>query len=80
MWPFRKREWVDSSLSMYNGNCVVVWGLNGRSRYVELRDSKNLRQRGIRFTHQEWDEFVADIQAGRVMSWDECKSRLRQEA
>jgi len=54
--------WVKSSLSIHNGNCVEVRGLD--AEVIEVRDSKNPRRGTLSFTPAEWDAFVGGVQLG----------------
>lgn len=56
------QEWVKSSLSQMNGNCVEVGGLSGD--VICVRDSKNRRGPVLRFTQAEWDAFVGGVRNG----------------
>jgi hypothetical protein len=51
--------WIKSSLSMYNGNCVEVAGLD--DELIRVRDSKNPRGSVLEFTTTEWDAFVGGV-------------------
>jgi uncharacterized protein DUF397 len=56
------QEWIKSSLSQMNGNCVEVAGLSGD--VISVRDSKNRRGPVLRFTQGEWDAFVGGVRNG----------------
>jgi hypothetical protein len=56
------QAWVKSSLSMYNGNCVEVAGLD--DEVIRVRDSKNPRRGVLSFTPAEWDAFIGGVQLG----------------
>jgi hypothetical protein len=56
--------WTKSSLSMYNGNCVEVAGLDGG--VILMRDSKHPRRRPLALTPQQWDDFIGGIQQGEL--------------
>jgi hypothetical protein len=60
-WPW-KREWVKSSLSVYNGNCVELSGLDGNGP-VLMRDSKNPRGGSVKFPRDVWDKYMSEIKA-----------------
>lgn len=53
--PWR-RVWVKSSLSYGNGNCVEVSGLGTST--IRLRDSKHPERGTLKFTPEQWDEFI----------------------
>ena len=53
------QEWIKSTLSQMNGNCVEVAGLSGD--LISVRDSKNRRGAVLRFTPAEWDAFVGGV-------------------
>jgi hypothetical protein len=55
-------QWVKSSLSYANGDCVEVASLpDGR---VGVRDSKDSAGPVLRFTSAEWKAFVGGVQNG----------------
>ncbi len=55
-------NWIKSSFSTYNGNCVEVAGLTTDT--VRVRDSKNPRGGMLNFTPAEWDAFVGGVRNG----------------
>lgn len=55
-------DWGKSSLSMHNGSCVEVAGLDGD--VIWLRDSKHPDGRVMRFPPAEWDAFVSGARNG----------------
>ena len=55
-------DWVKSSLSMHNGDCVEVAGL--AEDCICVRDSKNPRGAVLRFTPAEWDAFIGGVHLG----------------
>ncbi|NEC84677.1 DUF397 domain-containing protein [Streptomyces sp. SID12501] len=55
-------EWVKSSYSGNNGNCVEIAALPGGSR--ALRDSKNPSGPVLTFSGAEFAEFIAGAGAG----------------
>jgi len=55
-------QWIKSSLSMANGNCVEVTGLTGD--VIRVRDSKKPRGAELGFTPAEWDAFVGGVRNG----------------
>lgn len=56
--------WKKSSYSAANGDCVEVARLANDS--VGVRDSKNIAQPVLGFTHAAWQAFVGDIKADRL--------------
>lgn len=55
-------EWVKSSLSFANGNCVQVSDLPGGD--VGVRNSNNPDGPVLRFTPDEWHAFVGGVRNG----------------
>lgn len=55
-------QWMKSSLSFANGNCVEVASLSGGQ--VGVRDSKDSEGLVLRFTPAEWDAFVGGVRNG----------------
>ena len=55
-------HWIKSSLSFANGNCVEVTELPGGS--VGVRNSRDPGGPVLRFTHGEWDAFLAGARRG----------------
>jgi hypothetical protein len=55
-------EWVKSSLSYANGNCVEVASLSGGD--VGVRNSRDVAGSVLRFTSDEWQAFVGGVQNG----------------
>lgn len=55
-------EWIKSSLSAHNGNCVEVAGLTGDT--IRVRDSKNPQGGILNFTTAEWDAFIGGVRNG----------------
>jgi hypothetical protein len=53
---------MKSSLSMHNGSCVEVAGLD--DEVVRVRDSKNPRGGVLSFTPAEWDAFIGGVHLG----------------
>jgi hypothetical protein len=53
---------MKSSLSVYNGNCVEVAGLE--DAIIRVRDSKNPRGGMLSFTPAEWDAFIGGVRLG----------------
>jgi hypothetical protein len=60
--PSTDPQWVKSSLSFANGDCVQVARLpDGR---VGIRDSKDPGGPVLRFTPSEWAAFLCGVQNG----------------
>jgi hypothetical protein len=57
-----RRNWIKSSLSAYNGNCVEVADLT--TERIRVRDSKNPRGAVLKFTPAEWDAFIGGVRNG----------------
>lgn len=55
-------EWVKSSLSGPNGNCVEVTGLPGGR--VAVRNSKIPQAAHLYFTPDEWQAFIGGVKNG----------------
>ena len=55
-------EWVKSSLSFANGNCVEVTGLGGGN--VGVRNSRDAAGPVLRFTPDEWHAFIGGVHKG----------------
>jgi len=55
-------QWIKSSLSFSNGNCVEVTGLAGGD--IGVRDSKNSEGPVLRFTTDEWRAFLGGVRNG----------------
>ena len=55
-------EWVKSSLSFANGNCVEVANLSGGA--VGVRNSRDTAGAVLRFTADEWHAFVGGVHNG----------------
>ena len=55
-------EWVKSSLSFANGNCVEVANLSGGE--VGVRNSRDAAGAVLRFTSEEWHAFIGGVQNG----------------
>jgi Domain of unknown function (DUF397) len=55
-------NWIKSSLSYGNGNCVEVAGLS--DDVIRVRDSKNVKGPVLGFTPAEWDAFVGGVRNG----------------
>jgi hypothetical protein len=59
-------QWIKSSLSFANGNCVQVARLPDGQ--IGVRDSKNPRQPILRFTPAQWHAFLAGARRGEFSS------------
>jgi Domain of unknown function (DUF397) len=55
-------EWVKSSLSFANGNCVEVASLSGGE--VGVRNSRDIAGGILRFTPDEWHAFIGGVRNG----------------
>ena len=55
-------EWVKSSLSFANGNCVEVADLSGGE--VGVRNSRDSGGAVLRFTPEEWHAFIGGVRNG----------------
>src|ERR1700757_2221003 len=55
-------EWVKSSLSFANGNCVEVASLSGGE--VGVRNSRDADGAVLRFTPDEWHAFIGGVRNG----------------
>jgi hypothetical protein len=55
-------NWVKSSLSFANGNCVEIATLP--DGMIGIRDSKHPEGPILRFTPDEWKAFVGGVRAG----------------
>jgi hypothetical protein len=55
-------EWVKSSLSFANGNCVEVADLSGGE--VGVRNSRDSGGAVLRFTPDEWHAFIGGVHKG----------------
>ena len=60
--PGSQPEWVKSSLSFANGNCVEVTGLPGGD--VLVRNSRVPGAGILRFTPDEWHAFIGGVRNG----------------
>ena len=54
-------EWVKSSLSFANGNCVEVADLAGD---IGVRNSRDAAGAVLRFTPDEWHAFLGGVRNG----------------
>lgn len=57
-----KPEWVKSSLSFANGNCVEVASLPGNE--IGVRNSRDAGGAVLRFTPEEWQAFLGGVRNG----------------
>jgi len=55
-------EWVNSSLSFANGNCVEVADLAGDE--IGVRNSRDAAGSVLRFTPDEWHAFIGGVRNG----------------
>ena len=55
-------NWVKSSLSFANGNCVEVSDLPGGT--IGVRNSRDLEGPVLRFTPDEWHAFLGGVRNG----------------
>jgi Domain of unknown function (DUF397) len=65
--PGSDSNWIKSSLSFSNGNCVEVASLPGAE--IGIRDSKDTEGPVLRFTPDEWHAFVGGVQNGEFDSF-----------
>jgi hypothetical protein len=57
-----QHEWMKSSLSYANGNCVEVAGLPGNQ--IGVRNSRDTGGAVLRFTPDEWHAFLGGVRNG----------------
>jgi hypothetical protein len=55
-------DWVKSSLSYANGNCVEVASLPGD--VIGVRNSRDAEGAVLRFTSDEWRSFLGGVRNG----------------
>lgn len=55
-------NWIKSSLSLMNGNCVEVAELSGD--LIIVRNSRDAEGPVLQFTPAEWDAFLAGVRNG----------------
>jgi hypothetical protein len=55
-------EWVKSSLSFANGNCVEVASLSGGA--IGVRNSRDAEGSVLSFTSDEWHAFLGGVRNG----------------
>jgi Domain of unknown function (DUF397) len=61
--PGSGSQWVKSSFSYSNGNCVEVASLYGAA--VGVRDTKDAGGLVLRFSPAEWDAFLGGVRNGK---------------
>jgi hypothetical protein len=60
--PFSSLNWIKSSLSTANGNCVEVAAVARDA--VGVRDSKDISGPILQFTTGEWNAFLGRVRKG----------------
>jgi hypothetical protein len=60
--PGSGSDWVKSSLSFSNGNCVEVAGLPDAE--IGVRNSRDAQGAVLRFTSDEWHAFLGGVRNG----------------
>ena len=65
--PESAPNWIKSSLSFANGNCVEVADLTGGS--IGVRNSRDTSGPVLRFTPDEWHAFIGGVQQGEFDSF-----------
>ena len=60
-------QWVKSSLSFYNGNCVEVATLPGNQ--IGVRNSRDRAGAVLSFTPDEWQAFLGGVRNGEFDSF-----------
>ncbi|MGD0554697.1 MAG: DUF397 domain-containing protein [Streptosporangiaceae bacterium] len=60
--PVSGLNWVKSSLSFSNGNCVEVASLSGGG--VGVRNSRTPEESILQFTPAEWHAFIGGVHNG----------------
>jgi len=60
-------NWIKSSLSFANGNCVEVADLTNGS--IGVRNSRDTSGPVLRFTSDEWHAFIGGVQNGEFDSF-----------
>ena len=65
--PDPATNWIKSSLSFSNGNCVEVANLAGGQ--VGVRHSKDTEGAVLRFTPDEWHAFLGGVRNGEFDSF-----------
>ena len=65
--PDSAPNWIKSSLSFANGNCVEVADLTDGS--IGVRNSRDTSGPFLRFTSDEWHAFLGGVQNGEFDSF-----------
>lgn len=65
--------WVKSTISMHNGSCAEVAGLDGDIVY--MRNSRNPEGGFLALTAREWDALLEDVRAGEFSRKGARRSR-----
>lgn len=65
--PGSGSDWVKSSLSFANGNCVEVANLAGGE--IGVRNSRDSEGLVLRFTPDEWHAFLGGVRNGEFDSF-----------
>lgn len=69
-------EWVKSSLSFANGNCVEVANLSDGE--VGVRNSRDAAGAVLRFTPEEWHAFIGGVQNGEFDRFGVLRAHARR--
>lgn len=64
--PYSGTNWLKSTLSAANGDCVEIASLT--EGLIGIRDSKDTTGPVLRFTPREWDAFVGGVRNGEFDS------------
>jgi len=64
-------NWVKSSLSFANGNCVEVANLSGGE--IGVRNSRDSAGAVLRFTPDEWHAFLGGVRNGEFDSFGQLQ-------
>jgi hypothetical protein len=70
----RSNEWVKSSLSFANGNCVEVQFLTDGG--VQVRNSRDRDGAVLTFTAAEWDAFLGGVRLGEFDRFGDAEAQL----
>jgi Domain of unknown function (DUF397) len=65
--PDSGSDWIKSSLSFSNGNCVEVANLPEGE--IGVRNSRDVKGAVLRFTPDEWHAFLGGVQNGEFDSF-----------
>jgi hypothetical protein len=65
-------NWLKSSLSAANGDCVEVAKLH--TGHIGIRDSKDANSPILRFTDREWEAFLGGVRKGEFDAMSERKA------